>query len=137
MSPADIAEGRLAEQWLKRHGVQKQGKLRFLVKEAPLILKRELSITRRMQRPMRLSAAAEAPKRLHTGSSISEGFRRLAIVIGAFLGLGVAAIGIVAGAALEGSLIGVALFLMAYGLVRLLGWIVDGFVSGGERRGPR
>jgi hypothetical protein len=43
MNRAEIAEGeRLAQLWLKQHGMRKQSKLSMVIKEAPRVLRREL-----------------------------------------------------------------------------------------------
>jgi len=51
LSRTQIAEGeRLAQLWLERHGVQKQSRLSFLIKEAPRVLRRELWSARSRRR---------------------------------------------------------------------------------------
>jgi hypothetical protein len=64
---------------------------------------------------------------------VSEGFHRLGVVVGTSGGIIGALVGISGG--LFGVLVGaVSMFLLAYGMVRLLGWIVAGFVSGPKHR---
>ena len=69
--------------------------------------------------------------REHKHSKVVEGFQRLGIVLGTVLGLALIAFGILTdGPWWIVTRIGVAVFLTVYGFFRLLGWIVDGFVSG-------
>lgn len=68
-------------------------------------------------------------KVIKSRSRIHEGFHRLALIVGVLFALG----GVVIGAALGGiwlmSLSAAASFALGYGFVRLIGWVIDGFVS--------
>lgn len=66
-------------------------------------------------------------------SKVTEGFRRLGIVLATVLGLTLIGFGILIDAPWWiVPRIGLAIFLIVYGFFRLLGWIVDGFFSGAK-----
>jgi hypothetical protein len=97
----------------------------------PLVLAASVTIA------LAIVIGRQVRRRMGTRSKVSEGCHRIGVVIGGlFASLFVLGAPFWASSLslfIYGELMGIVLFLVPYGILRLLGWIVDGFVTGGKR----